>query len=244
MIRIAICDDTVSELSNIVSIINDYKEQQSEKNIIEYTAFISPLELITAMENGTPYDLVFLDIIMPHMTGMDAAKEIRRFNQAVKIIFLTSSPEYAVDSYSVNAYYYALKPIWKDKLFILLDKVLFEMTDCDRANILIKSKTGLTRVFLDKLEYAEVIGRTINYHLTNGTVIEAIYSMAELEKDLFNMPCFIKPHRSYMINISHIQSLNQKEVKMTSSVTVPLAKANYPSVKAAYVDYTFKDTTY
>ena len=126
MLKIAICDDNIADLSNMVSIVNEYNALQMDKHKIEYTAFNSALDLIAAMESGQQYELTLLDILMPFMTGMDLAKEIRQFNQDVKIIFLTSSPEFAVESYSVGAYYYALKPIWKDKLFILLDKVIFE----------------------------------------------------------------------------------------------------------------------
>ncbi len=126
MLKIAICDDNIADLSNVVSIIGDYQSLQRDKNNIKFTAFQSAVDLIASMESGQQYNLVLLDILMPFMTGMDAAKEIRQFNQDVKIIFMTSSPEFAVESYSVDAYYYALKPVWKEKLFVLLDKVISE----------------------------------------------------------------------------------------------------------------------
>ena len=239
--NIAICDDNIADLSNMVSFINDYKNFHRDKPKINYTAFSSALDLISAMESGQQYDLVLLDILMPFLTGMEAAKEIRQFNQDVKIIFSTSSTEFAVESYSVGAYYYALKPIWKEKLFILLDKVFSEMEIQISTSFLIKSKTGLTRIFINKLEFAEVIGRTILYHITDGSVIEAVGSMTELEKELLSNPCFIKPHRSYILNMEHIDTLSQREIKMNSLASVPLAKANYPSVKSAYVKFAFKE---
>jgi DNA-binding LytR/AlgR family response regulator len=193
------------------------------------------------MESGQQYDLVLLDILMPFMTGMDAAKEIRQFNQAVKIIFMTSSPEFAVESYVVDAYYYALKPVWKEKLFILLDKVISETEIQLGASFLIKSKTGLTRIYIMRLEFAEVIGRTILYHLTDGSVIEAIGTMNELEKELLANPCFIKTHRSYIINMEQIDTISQREIKMQSHALVPLAKANYSTVKSAYIAFAFKE---
>ncbi|SET81626.1 two component transcriptional regulator, LytTR family [Natronincola peptidivorans] len=241
MLRIAICDDTIGDLSNMVSIINDYKALQRDKYKIEYTAFNSAVDLIAAMERGEQYELVLLDILMPFITGMDAAKEIRQFNQDVKIIFLTSSTEFAVEAYSVGAYYYAIKPIWKEKLFILLDKVISEMETTLGKSFLIKSNTGLTRVFINRLEFAEVNGRTILYHLTNGSVIEATGSMTELEKLLSDNVCFIKPHRSYIINMEHIDTLSQREVKMQSLALVPISKANYPIVKLAYINFSFKE---
>ena len=241
MLKIAVCDDNIADLSNVVSLIEDYQASQRDKNIIKYTAFQSAVDLIAAMESGQQYDLVLLDILMPFMTGMDAAKEIRQFNQAVKIIFMTSSPEFAVESYVVDAYYYALKPVWKEKLFILLDKVISETEIQLGASFLIKSKTGLTRLYISRLEFVEVIGRTILYHLTDGSVIEAIGSMNEIEKELLSNPCFIKTHRSYIINMDQIDTISQREIKMQSHALVPLAKANYSTVKSAYITFAFEE---
>ena len=241
MLKIAVCDDNIADLSNVVSLIDDYQASQRDKNNIKYTAFQSAVDLIAAMESGQQYDLVLLDILMPFMTGMDAAKEIRQFNQAVKIIFMTSSPEFAVESYVVDAYYYALKPVWKEKLFILLDKVISETEIQLGASFLIKSKTGLTRIYITRLEFAEVIGRTILYHLTDGSVIEAIGTMNELEKELLANPCFIKTHRSYIINMEQIDTISQREIKMQSHALVPLAKANYSTVKSAYITFAFEE---
>lgn len=239
--NIAICDDNITDLSNIVSLINDYKNRQMDKDTIKYTAFQNPLDLISAMESEQQYDLILLDILMPLMTGMETAKEIRQFNKDVKIIFFTSSAEFAVESYSVDAYYYALKPIWKEKLFILLDKVISEMDTEISTSLLIKSKTGLTRIYINKLEFAEIISRTILYHLTDGSVIEAFGSMTQLEKKLLINPCFIKPHRSYILNMEYIDTIFQREIKMQSLALVPMAKANYRTIKSAYINFAFKD---
>ena len=239
--KIAVCDDNIADLSNMVSMITDYIALQRDKHKIEYTAFHSAVDLISAMESGQQYDLVLLDILMPFLTGMDAAKEIRQFNRDVKIIFSTSSPEFAVESYSVGAYYYALKPIWKEKLTILLDRVISEMEIHTGSSLLIKSKTGMTRIYISKLEFAEVIGRTIHYHLADGSVIAAVGAMTELEMELFTHPCFIKPHRSYIINMTYIDSLGQRDIKMQSLTLVPIAKDNFRTVKAAYIAFAFKE---
>ncbi|MDF2632331.1 MAG: response regulator of the LytR/AlgR family [Caproiciproducens sp.] len=241
MLKIAVCDDNITDLSNILSIVGDYQTLQKDKNKILVTAFHSAVDLVAAMESGQAYDLVLLDILMPLMTGMDAAKEIRQFNQDVKIIFMTSSPEFAVESYAVDAYYYALKPIWKEKFFILLDKVIAETEIQSGASLLIKSKTGLIRVYINRLEFAEVIGRTIHYHLTDGSDIETVGSMSQLEKELHSYPCFIKTHRSYIINMEHIDTLSQREIIMQSHAAVPLAKTSYRTVKSAYITFAFEE---
>jgi len=240
-LKIAVCDDNIMDLSNMVSLLDNYKILQKHKHIIEYTSYHSAVDLIAAMEMGQQYEVVLLDILMPFMTGMDAAKEIRKFNQNVKIIFMTSSPEFAVESYSVSAYYYALKPIGKETLNSLLDKVISELEIQKEAIILVKGKNGLSRVYINRLEFAEVIGKTIFYHITDGSVIEAFGSMSNLEKELLTNLNFIKPHRSYIINLLHIDTIGQREIQMQSLAIVPLAKANRLAVKSAYIAFAFKD---
>ncbi len=154
---------------------------------------------------------------------------------------MTSSPEFAVESYSANAYYYEVKPIDKERLFILLGKVISETEIQLSASFLLKSKTGLTRIYISRLEFAEIIGRTILYHLTDGSVIEAVGSMSELEKELLSYPCFIKTHRSYIINMNHIQTINQGELKIQSLALMPMAKASYNAVKSAYIKFAFDE---
>ncbi len=241
MLRIAICDDNISDLSNMVSIVNDYIVMQKNRLEIEYVAFQNAVDLIAAMESGQRFDVMLLDILMPLMNGMDAAKEIRQYNQDVKIIFSTSSPEFAVESYSVDAFYYAIKPIWKEKLVLLLDKVIADIKIAEGTSFLIKSKIGLTRIYTNRLEYAEVIGRTIFYHIIDGSVTEAVGSMIELEDELLDHTNFIKPHRSYIINMDFIDTLSNREIIMKSRTTVPVAKANYKAVKSAYLTYAFKE---
>ena len=240
MLKMAVCDDDVSELSDIISIINDYKKTNTFCYEIIYTAFQSAVELIAAVEGGIRYDIILLDIVMPQINGMDAAKEIRIYDKVTNIIFLTASPEFAVDSYVVDAFYYALKPIWKDKLFAVLDKVLAELHNQTAPNILAKCKSGLTRIPLHMLEYAEVLGRTIHYHLVNGIVLEETGVMAKLEPVLLAYPRFAKPHRAFIVNLDCIDVLALREVKLYSNAAIPVAKANFPDLKARYIARTFQ----
>ncbi|GAU79216.1 LytTR family DNA-binding domain-containing protein [Fusibacter sp. 3D3] len=242
MLKIAICDDQVSELSNIINIINAYKEMNIFRYDITYTAFQNAVELISAIEEGNQYAIILLDIIMPSLNGMDAAREIRRLDQVAKIIFLTSSPEFAVDSYTVDAFYYALKPIWKEKLFAVLDKVLSTIQTQHEASLLVKCKTGLTHIPLHTLEYVEICGRTVYYNLINGIVLEEINVISKLEKVLFPYSQFVKPHRSFIVNLDYIDVLTTREIRLYSNATIPVSKANYTALKARYIEHTFQRT--
>lgn len=240
VLRISVCDDSREDLLYIEEILNDYFAVKAI-HAAEYTLFNNAVDLLWAIERGQRYDLMLLDILMPSMTGMDAAREIRGFNQDVKIVFLTSSTEFAVESYTVNAFYYLLKPIQKMQLFALLDRVIDDMNNQENGSFLIKSNQGIIRVYLNKLEFAEIIGRTIFYHFTDGSVTQASGLLTELESVLLPHSCFIKPHRSYIVNMSHIASLNQREIRMRAGSVVPMAKAHYRDIKSAYVSFAFND---
>ena len=88
----------------------------------------------------------------------------------VKIIYLTSSAEYAVDSYSVGAIFYQLKPIWQESR-TLMDSVLSECHKDKENSLILRSRTGITRLDLDRLQYCEVMGRTLLFHRKDGEVL-------------------------------------------------------------------------
>lgn len=99
--KIAVCDDDSQELARISSFIDTYL--LGKKFSLIYKTFQNATELLSTM-NSSDYDIVLSDILMPGMTGMKAAHEIRGFDTEVKIVFLTSSPEFAVESYAVKSY--------------------------------------------------------------------------------------------------------------------------------------------
>src|SRR5574344_1361863 len=117
--RIVTCDDDQAVIDNIKAII--FRNDQAPKDI-ELTSYSNSTKLLSALEDGKDYDIFLLDILMPEINGMELAKAIRRTDKTSLIIFLTSSPEFAVDSYDVNAFGYLLKPVSETKLFALLSK--------------------------------------------------------------------------------------------------------------------------
>jgi DNA-binding LytR/AlgR family response regulator len=100
--KIAICDDNRQDLLHIASLVETYRN--TRKTELTYVSFQNATELLSTLEGGN-YDVLLLDVLMPGINGIQAAREIREQDEQVKIIFLTSSPEFAVESYSVQAYY-------------------------------------------------------------------------------------------------------------------------------------------
>lgn len=231
--QIAVCDDNLYELTRISSMLEDFRKERDSS--ITYEAFHSAMDLLEAMKVRR-YDLVFLDILMPGITGMDAAKEIRSTDQEIIIIFLTSSREFAVESYRVDAEDYLLKPAKKDEIFPILDKQLKKFAQ-EQAYLTLKTGSGIAKLPFSQIVYVEVINRTVHFFLTNGEVREAYGYLSDYEGVLLLDPHFYKPHRSYVLNLQQVTELDNKGFTTILGKTVPVARDSYSKAKAAYMKY-------
>lgn len=237
MIKIALCDDDLYALNDITGLLELYRIEHQQE--IACAVFSSPLELLAEMEKGLRLDVLFLDVIMPGEDGISVAKEIRQYDDTVKIIFLTSSAEFAVESYGVGAYFYQMKPVCEEKLFQLLDSVIAECEKEKHSSLVVRCKNGITRIRLEKLIYCEVIGRTLIFHLQNGKVLESIGCMEELCTKLAPYDSFLHPHRSFVVNMEYIQNISYKTITMENHVEIPIPHGKCSKIKSKYLEYAF-----
>ena len=237
MIKIAFCDDDMEVLHQMNELLDRYRVERNED--ITYAAFQSPFELLTEIEKGIRPDRLFLDVVMPGQNGMDVAKEIRQYDTNMKIIFLTSSPEFAVESYSVGAYFYQLKPIWEESFFRLMDAVLAECEKKKKNSLILRSKDGITRINLQQLEYCEVLGRKLLFHLENGAVLEGAGSLDDLAGQLMQYSNFFRPHRSFLVNMEYIQNISSRSIKMVNDAEIPIPHGKCSEIKNTYMEYAF-----
>ncbi len=237
MIKIAFCDDDMEVLHQMNELLDRYRVERNED--ITYAAFQSPFELLTEIEKGIRPDILFLDVVMPRQNGMDVAKEIRQYDTNMKIIFLTSSPEFAVESYSVGAYFYQLKPIWEESFFRLMDAVLAECEKKKKNSLILRSKDGITRINLQQLEYCEVLGRKLLFHLENGAVLESAGSLDDLAGQLMQYSNFFRPHRSFLVNMEYIQNISSRSIKMVNDAEIPIPHGKCSEIKNTYMEYAF-----
>lgn len=237
MIKIAFCDDDMEVLHQMNELLDRYRVERNED--ITYAAFQSPFELLTEIEKGIRPDILFLDVVMPGQNGMDVAKEIRQYDTNMKIIFLTSSPEFAVESYSVGAYFYQLKPIWEESFFRLMEAVLAECEKKKKNSLILRSKDGITRIDLQQLEYCEVLGRKLLFHLENGAVLESAGSLDDLAGQLMQYSNFFRPHRSFLVNMEYIQNISSRSIKMVNDAEIPIPHGKCSEIKNTYMEYAF-----
>lgn len=235
MLKIAICDDEVQELTNISMLLKGYQKQNG--CALRFDTFNSATDLLETIKGGM-YDILLLDVLMPGINGMQTAREIRSYDLDIKIVFLTSSPEFAVESYAVNAYYYLLKPASQINLFPVLDKILLETSRAGDA-LSIKHFSGIIRIIYDRLEFIEVMNKKLYFHQTDGSVKEICGALSDYESTLLNRPEFIKIHRSYIVNMGWIQELNQGILTTTSGHKLPVSRLLYSQVRERYMNHLF-----
>lgn len=231
--HIAVCDDTVEELSRISTLLEDYRIARD--NSITYEAFHSATELLVTLKKR-PFDLLLLDILMPGITGIEAAKEIRLTDQELPIIFLTSSREYALESYRVNAEDYILKPARKDELYPVLDRQLRNFTQ-EESYLTLKTRNGISKLPFSRIVYVEVINRNVQFMLANGEVLESYGYLSEYEDTLLSDSHFIKSHRSYVVNLHHITGLDKNGLTTTVGKIIPVSRDSFTKIKTAYMKY-------
>lgn len=239
MVKVAFCDDDHSSLNHLQVLLDRYRLRSGRE--IAHTAFRSPLDLLAEIERGTRYDVLFMDVLMPGENGIDAAAEIRHHDRDIKIIFLTSSAEYAVQSYTVGAYFYQLKPIDEEKFFRLMDAVLAVCQKERASSLILRCKTGITRIDPQHLEFCEVRHRTLLIHLDGGEILESSGSLDELSKHLMLYGCFLRPHRSYLVNLDYVQNLSYRGISMACGAEIPIPRGKYHEIKDAFLEYAFQN---
>ena len=229
--RIAICDDDSTQLKLTGKLIEAWA---SERNVaVNLFPFPNGDRLIHAHEKA-PFDLLFLDIFMPGFTGMDVAKEIRHTDKKTDIVFLTSTPDFAVESYSVAAKNYLLKPVNEEALRATLDQILKNATR-HRKSIVVKTGNAFHRLFLEEIEFVEAINRGTSFMLSNGETVQTARPFHEFENELAEESAFFKCHRSYIVNIMCIDTYAKNEIKMLSGKRIPISR----SCSAAFEDVYF-----
>ena len=236
MLRLAICDDMPECLISTKEYLEHWKDRP-ENFVIEL--FTNGDALMEA-HVSKPFDIILLDVIMPLFNGIETAAEIRKYDKAVKIVFLTSSSEYAVDSYAVRANNYLLKPVAPDRLFRCINELYEEILDKSRC-ITVSNPTAVHRVELRNIEYIEARGKKVLFVLSSGSTIESNQPFYFFQDKLLLEDGFFKCHRSYMINIYQITSYTQKEIQMRSGARIPISRSCHAEFEAAYFDLLFKE---
>lgn len=238
--RVVVCDDSMEDLKKIKGLLTKYSERNKEVQLeIEY--FTDSVELYHQIQTKTHSDIYILDMIMSERTGIDIGTLIRNTDENNVIIYITSSDDFAFQAYCVHAIRYLLKPV-REELFIeALDSAVSNISkNTKNAMYTVKTKEGLISIPYSKIEYIENYSRTLNISLTDGKVIQSIFirkSFNEETRQITENDGFIHVHKSFLINLHHVDRLLSGTIIMNSGAVIPVSKSRAADVKKKYLKF-------
>lgn len=242
MYLIALCDDETADLVKTEKMLRGYeKEHPGLDLVIEHFSNADELLYMIQEENYTP-DLIFMDIYLNSVPlGMEAANKLRAMHYRGKLIFLTTSREYALEAFDVDASQYLVKPLSENKLFLLMDKILKDIEEERKKYILLRIDGRLVRVPVNDIVYCEAQGKTQGLHLANGTQCLLHTTMQELYGQLSRYQEFVRIGVAFIVNLGYIGSMNAKEIHMDNGRKIYLPRGAYKGLREQYFNYYCRD---
>lgn len=237
MIKIAICDDDKMCLDNIAGAVARWS---TDNNIQIKTEFFDNGDSLLDYCSRENPDIVLLDIIMPLLNGMDTARELRQSSDTAKIVFLTSSPEFAIESYDVKASGYILKLFSYEKLCSVLNDCTDSIVS-KSDSLTVRTSSGYHNIYMHRIECIEAQNKQLIITLADGTECRAHGTLSSLEKILTCDMGFFKCHRSYIVRIQAVDYFTSSEIVTKSGRHIPVARSMGKNFKAFYFSHMFKE---
>jgi len=173
------------------------------------------------------------------LNGMDLAHEIRKTDTTVKIVFLTSSPEFAVESYDVKASGYLLKPLSYDRFFRVLDDCIDVKKD-EPSNIILKTISGYDKIYYHNIDCIEAQNKKVVFRMVDGTEVGSLNTFSYFADHLTPDDGFFKCHRSYIVYIPNVNHFDSHEIITKSGTHIPISRNFSKTFKEVYFSYMFR----
>lgn len=232
MLKIAICDDEKNVCDYIEKRTRDYLAKVDEDG--ELAVFLDGAPLIRSCEeNPSSYDIIFLDIKMKTVNGVDCAKHLRDLGVEALIVFVTSSAEYVFSGYEVKAFRYILKTDLVNAFDRIFGECLGELSKSVDSFYTVKTASSVKNIPLNDILYFESDRRVLIVHTKNDEY--SFYGKLDrVEKDLDGKD-FIRTHQSYYVNARKIKSVEKDSVQLVNGEILPVSKSRASAVKSAYL---------
>lgn len=220
MLSIAVCDDEVIACCNLERKIKEILDDKKIPCIIRQ--FSSGQELLQAVEN---FDIIFLDIIMCGLDGMQTAQMFRKRAFDKILIFVSSCREYVFDAYDVEAFYYLLKPIDEGKLERVLERAVRKMENSSQEFMIVSKERQKRKLYLDEIYYFEIKGRVVDLHGAEG--VFAYYEQIGILENRLREKGFFRCHKSYLVNLKYVEGYSRQEIILENGERIMIAKRRY-----------------
>ena len=235
-LRIAICDDLKEEQLQLAAFVREYCSGHGLEVAIKL--FSSGEELLDMFQSGM-FHILFLDIYMSGISGVDAARKIRELDQTCAIIFATTSEDHGLVSYEVLASDYLVKPILAEDVASAMDWCVEQIQSTYR-DLTVACDNGTVSLPLRDIHYIEIQGHTAMIHLDDRVLLTR-RSLDELEQEIGH-PDFLRCHRSFLVNMNNVRWLDKNNFRLHSGDTVPIGSTITAKVKDQFMSWFFVKT--
>lgn len=234
--RIAIVDDSISDHNTLTTLLPDCLSELGFQ-VTCLDCYLSGDDFLNTFQSGQ-YDIVFLDIYMNGSNGIETAQSIRRTDMTTKIIFITTSNDFAAESYSVRADYYFLKPYTRDQLLHVLDTIHLQGVEQQRLLYL----PDQSSVPLHSICYTYYHGHYETLCLTDKSEKRIRISHAAFTELLQPFFYFISCNKGMIVNMEHVQALKPYTFLLPDNIYIPISRRRYPSIQTAYSNFLITTT--
>ena len=232
--NIAIIEDSGQELSLLERCLQSYLSSRQVYRVIDtYTSGEAFLENWPSKS----YDLVFLDILMECISGIEVARKIRETDSECLLIFISSSKEYALQGFEVRAFDYLLKPLSEERFQKTMDLCQNELAKHIRY-IEVKESRTLVKIPLNEIIYTDYYNHYIQIH-TAARLIRSYQQFDVFSPLLLCYPQFLCCYRNCIVNMDHVDSVDKHDFVMENGERVPITRGNRNSIYQQYADYQF-----
>lgn len=220
MYHILIVEDEQAAAEALRAALARYGEERGARFDVTW----APSPLAVGEKDG-PFDLIFMDIDMPGMNGMEAAEELREHDRTTPLIFVTNLAAYAVHGYAVDALDFIVKPFTYGDFYLRMERAMRAMQREEGRTITVRPREGM-RIFRDRdLVFVDVRDHTMMYHLANGETFGARGSLRSVEAELGGEP-FLKISSGCIVNMAHVRGVHDAEVTLSTGDVVWISRAN------------------
>lgn len=230
MLSIAVCDDIVLECTQLARQIRRVASQAGHKVILR--EFYTGKELLQSAE---VFDLLFLDIKMPGLDGMELARQLRHRDVNCLLIFVTAVSEYVFEAYEVEAFAYLVKPVTDEQLIRVLTRSAEKLRKESTESLLISSHHLVRKIPLKDIVYMEAQGRLLIIHTLQDT-IAAYEQIGQMEKRLIGKN-FFRCHKGYLVHLKYVDTYDRTQIYLETKDTILLAKRRYDDFTMALMHY-------
>ena len=229
MYRAAICDDNPADITYLDTMLKKWANDTG--TAIQIESFPSAEAFLFQYEDDKAYDILFLDIEMGEVSGMELAKKIRQENRTVQIIFITGYMEYIAEGYDVDALHYLLKPVTETKLRDVLARAVDKLKHKEKELYFHNTDSSMVRIPLYEIRYLEV--RKNYVHAKEDYTVKK--TLHELEKELDDS--FFRTGRSFIVNLAFVKKVTKTQVYLKDESIIPLSRNLYEAVNRAIIKY-------